>query len=141
MEAMEMEPAASAGMGIVGMLLILLLVLCAIGSLICMIMVWVRAFQAGDTGLGIAMVVLFFVGGLGGLLTFILGWVKASEWDTRNLMKWWTILVVLAIVLFVVFIVTVGLAVFMSMPAEQPGMEIDMQEFENLDFDFDAPQQ
>jgi hypothetical protein len=57
--------------------------------LACFIMVIIKMFQNGDTGLAIACIVLFFCV-LGGLIAFIMGWVKSSQYGVKNIMFAWT---------------------------------------------------
>lgn len=69
-----------------------------IGSLICFILVLIRMFQNGATGLAIACIVLAFCCGLGGLVAFIYGWVKSGQWSLRNVMLAWTVCIILSVV-------------------------------------------
>jgi hypothetical protein len=69
-----------------------------VGSLVCYILVLVKMFQHGQTGLGIACILLFFFCGIGGLIVFIYGWVKARDWGITNIMTIWTVFFVLTIV-------------------------------------------
>jgi hypothetical protein len=64
-------------------------------SLVCYIMVLVKMFQHGKTGLAILCIVLLCVCGIGGLIAFIYGWMKAGEWNLRNVMMAWTLGIVL----------------------------------------------
>jgi hypothetical protein len=59
-------------------------------ELVCCIMVIVKVFQSGQTGLGIGLTFLTCPCLIGGLITFIYGWVKAGEWKITNLMLVWT---------------------------------------------------
>ena len=68
-----------------------------VGSLVCFILVLVKMFQNGQTGLGIVCIVLTFCCGIGPLIAFIYGWVKAGEWRITNLMTIWTVFFVLSI--------------------------------------------
>jgi hypothetical protein len=67
-------------------------------SLVCFILVLVKMFQNGKTGLGIACIVLFFCCGIGGLVAYIYGWVGSGDWDLRNVMLAWTVGIILGIV-------------------------------------------
>jgi hypothetical protein len=67
-------------------------------SLVCFILVLVKMFQAGQTGLGILCIVLVFCCGIGGLIAFIYGWVKAKDWNITNVMIAWTVGVILGLV-------------------------------------------
>jgi hypothetical protein len=71
--------------------------LTAIVSLVCLILVLVKIFQSGQTGLGIACAVLSLCG-IGVLITFIVGWINASKWGINNIMLIWTVAVVLGII-------------------------------------------
>jgi hypothetical protein len=59
--------------------------------LVCHIVVILKMFQKGETGLAIVAIVLTFCGGLGLLLTLIYGWFKAAQWNIRNIMIAYTI--------------------------------------------------
>ena len=65
--------------------------------LVCLILVWVKMFQNGKTGLAILFIVLTCCG-IGMLVTFIYGWVKSGEWNIRNIMWAWTAGLVLSII-------------------------------------------
>jgi hypothetical protein len=60
-------------------------------SLICFIVLIVRMFQRGATGMAVACIVLSLCCGLGGLVGFVYGWTKAREWNIGNLMTVWTV--------------------------------------------------
>lgn len=53
--------------------------------LVCHIIVIVKMFQRGKTGLGILAIVLTCCG-VGAIFTLIYGWVKSTEWNIKNLM-------------------------------------------------------
>lgn len=53
--------------------------------LVCLIIVWIRMFQNGQTGLAIAFIVLSCCG-IGALATFIYGWMKSKEWNLQTIM-------------------------------------------------------
>jgi hypothetical protein len=72
--------------------------LAGLGVLVCHILVIVRMFQAGDTGMGILCIVLSFCG-IGFLVTLIYGWVKAPVWGITKLMTIFTGLFVADILL------------------------------------------
>jgi hypothetical protein len=91
------------------MLLQLLLAACGIGSLVCFILVLVKMFQHGQTGLGIACIVLVFCG-IGGLVAFVVGWMNHAKWNIKNVMLAWTALFVASLVLY-------GLTLVMAMGA------------------------
>jgi hypothetical protein len=69
-----------------------------LGSLVCYVLVLIKMFQNGKTGLAVACIVLLFCCGLGGLITFIYGWMKAGEWGITNIMTIWTVFFVINIV-------------------------------------------
>ena len=66
-------------------------------SLVCFIIVLVKMFQNGKTGLGILCIVLVCCG-VGELVAFIYGWIKAADWNIRNVMIAFTIGWILMIV-------------------------------------------
>jgi hypothetical protein len=66
-------------------------------SIVCFIMVVVKMFQNGKSGLGIATILLLCCG-IGGLVAFIYGWMKSTEWNIRNLMLAWTVAIIIGIV-------------------------------------------
>jgi hypothetical protein len=69
-----------------------------LGALICFILVLVKMFQNGATGLAIACIVLAFCCGIGALIAFIYGWIKSGEWNLRNVMLVWTVCIVLSVI-------------------------------------------
>jgi hypothetical protein len=69
-----------------------------ITSLVCFILVLVKMFQNGKTGLGIACIVLAFCCGIGSLVGYIYGWMKSGEWNLKNVMLVWTAGIVLYVV-------------------------------------------
>ena len=71
-------------------------------SLACFVMVVVKMFQNGQTGLGIACIVLVLCAGIGALIAFIYGWIKSGEWNIKNLMLIWTACIVVNIILTIV---------------------------------------
>jgi hypothetical protein len=73
-----------------------------IGSLVCFIMVLVKMFQQGKTGLGIACILLVFLCGIGALVAFIYGWINATEWGIKNVMLAWTACILVGILCNVV---------------------------------------
>ena len=65
------------------------MILGMVGGLICLvchILVIVKMFQHGQTGLGIACIVLTLCCGIGVLFTLIYGWMKVTPWNIKNLM-------------------------------------------------------
>jgi len=77
-----------------------LLVLVGIGELVCLILVLIKMFQAGEQTMGIICIVLLLCCGIGGLVVFIYGWINATKWDIKNIMLIWTGLFIAAIVLY-----------------------------------------
>lgn len=80
-------------------LLTLLSFIGGIGFLVCFILVLVKMFQDGQTGLGIACIVLVLCAGIGFLVAFIIGWINHAKWNIKNLMLAWTALWVALLVL------------------------------------------
>lgn len=72
-----------------GVLLMLLLVICVIGSLACYVMVIIKMFSKDESTMGIVCLVTLLCG-VGGLIAFVYGWMKSGEWGTKNLMLAWT---------------------------------------------------
>lgn len=68
-------------------------------SLACFVMVIIKMFQSGDTGLGVACLLLILACGLGFLVTYIMGWVKAGQYGITNIMMAWTGCIVVGIIL------------------------------------------
>ena len=66
--------------------------LVGIGCLVCHILVIVKMFQAGQTGLGVACIILLFCCGIGLFITLIYGWMKAKDWNISTLMTIYTVL-------------------------------------------------
>ena len=90
------------------MVISLLLGLLAIGSLVCLILVLIKMFQAGEQTMGIVCIVLLLLCGIGGLVVFVLGWVNANKWNIKNLMLAWTGIVIGMILLDIILIATGG---------------------------------
>lgn len=107
----------------------ILALICGIGSLVCLVMVLMKMFQAGQTGLGIACIVLIFCTGIGGLIAFIYGWMKNAEWGIKNVMLAWTGCIVgqiLAMLMIVGGGVMAGTALHQEMQNEMNQMEMNM---------------
>src|SRR5262245_6850617 len=85
-----------------------LILLLAIGSIVCFVMVVLKMFQEGDQTLGIVCVVLFFCTGLGTLIAYIFGWVNSSKYDIKNLMWIWTGIWIGLVLLEIVLVATGG---------------------------------
>lgn len=68
-----------------------------LGGLVCFIMVIVKMFQHGQTGLGVTMIITGICCGIGYLITFIYGWTKASAWRMQNLMIAYTVCIIATI--------------------------------------------
>ncbi|MCB1097387.1 MAG: hypothetical protein KDN22_17580 [Verrucomicrobiae bacterium] len=75
-------------MGIIG---IILLVLSGLTSLVCWIMVLVKMFKSGQTGLGILSIFCAIV-------AFVWGWIKAGELGLKKIMLAWSVAVVVSII-------------------------------------------
>jgi hypothetical protein len=61
-------------------------------SIVCWILVLVKMFQNGQTGLGIVSICC-------GIIAFIVGWMNASQWGIKNVMMIWTAMILLGIIL------------------------------------------
>lgn len=81
----------------------LLQIALSIVALVCYVLVLVKMFQNGQTGLGIACIVLLFCFGIGVLIAFIVGWVNAKKWNLMPVMLAWTGLIVVGILLNFVY--------------------------------------
>jgi hypothetical protein len=79
-----------------GGFLLALVIIAGITSLVCHILIIVKMFQTGQTGLGIACIVLTLCLGIGYLITLVVGWMNASRWGINNLMLIYTIAFVVA---------------------------------------------
>jgi hypothetical protein len=77
--------------------------LMTIGSLVCFILVLIAMFKNGQTQMGIASIVLCFCCGIGMLIAFIMGWVNATRWGIKNVMIFWTALIVINVILNLAF--------------------------------------
>jgi hypothetical protein len=93
------------------MLFQLLAGVCVIGSLVCLILVLVKMFQQGKTGLGIACILLVLFCGIGVLVTFVYGWMNATEWGIKNVMLAWTACIVVGILCNVIVFSTMPMPV------------------------------
>jgi hypothetical protein len=82
-----------------------------LGVLVCHIMVIVKMFQNGKSGLGI-VTILTTCCGIGGLISLIYGWIKADAWNIKTLMIAFTVLWILAIVLGIVNPVQIDMSQF-----------------------------
>jgi hypothetical protein len=74
--------------------------------LVCFILVLVKMFQHGQTGLGIATAVTAICG-IGFLIAFVYGWIKSSEWNLKPVMLAWTAAIVVGIALNIYISTTV----------------------------------
>jgi hypothetical protein len=86
-----------------------LIILLALGSLACFVMVLIKMFQEGDQTLGIVCIVLAFCTGIGTLIAYIFGWINSSKYDIKNLMWIWTGIWIALILLEIIFFAS-GLA-------------------------------
>ncbi len=66
-------------------------------DLVCFILVVVKMFQNGRTGMGIACIVLVLCC-VGGLVAFIYGWINAKAWNITNIMTIWTISIIVNLI-------------------------------------------
>jgi hypothetical protein len=71
-------------------------------QLVCFILVIVKMFQNGKTGLAIVCIVTSCFC-IGGLITFIYGWMKSKEWNLMPIMLTWTGAFVLGIIMNFIF--------------------------------------
>ena len=79
-----------ATMGALVALFGILAIVCAVGSIVCWIMVLIKIFK-DNVGLGI-------LGLFCGLFTFIYGWIKVNEYGCKKVMLIWTICMVVGII-------------------------------------------
>jgi hypothetical protein len=63
-----------------------------IATFVCFVMIVVKMFQSGSTGLGIVTIISFCLCGIGCFVALIFGWLKASEWNIKPLMAIYTVL-------------------------------------------------
>lgn len=77
-------------------------------GLICLVIVLVKMYQAGETTLAIIFGVLTFFCGIGGLITFVYGWMKSKELDIFPIMAAWSGLIVLGILTAIVKVMMGG---------------------------------
>jgi hypothetical protein len=66
-----------------------------LGYLVCFIIVLVKMFQNGRTGLGITCILLSLCCGIGSLVAFVYGWINTGAWNLRTVMLIWTVCVIL----------------------------------------------
>ena len=95
-------------------LLSILSLVVGLGSLVCFVLVVIQMFKHGQTGLGVISIVLLFCFGIGALIAFIYGWIKANEWNIKNVMLIWTVLIGISILLNII-----GVVVGVSMLPQQ----------------------
>jgi hypothetical protein len=69
-----------------------------LGAAVCFIIVIIKMFQKGSTGLAIACLLLSLCCGLGGIVAYIYGWLHNRDWDMRNLMLAWTVCIILWVI-------------------------------------------
>lgn len=67
-------------------------------ALICYILVIVKMFQHGQTGLAVVCIIGLFCF-IGYLVAFIYGWVKANDWKIQPVMLVWTVVFIINIAL------------------------------------------
>ena len=112
---MQADPGAAAPL----LMLLLLIPIFVIGlvQVACLIMVIVKMFQKGETGMGIACAVLSACTGIGAVIAFVYRWVKSSEWDLKRVMVTWTACIVLNIVLALVAVMAGAFAIPLNVEA------------------------
>ncbi len=71
-------------------------------SLVCLIVVWVKLFQFGQTALGILCIVLSFCG-IGILISYVVGWAYSRRMNLQPVMIAWTACILIDIILYVLF--------------------------------------
>ena len=79
------------------MVMLILQVLVGLVSLVCFIIVVIKMFQNGETGIGLTCALLFWC--IGGLIALIYGWKNAKAWGISPLMTIWTIAIIIGIIL------------------------------------------
>jgi len=67
----------------------------ALGALICYIIVLVKMFQNGQTGLAVGCLLGSCLCGIGGLVAYIYGWMKSGEWRLMPVMLIWTLMIII----------------------------------------------
>jgi hypothetical protein len=70
----------------------------SLGMLICFILMIVKMFQQGASGMAVLCLVLFFCCTIGLFIAFVYGWIKNASWGTKKLMTVWTVCLLLCIV-------------------------------------------
>jgi hypothetical protein len=70
----------------------MLAMLCGLGNLVCFVLVLLKLFPAEGPLKGILGIIC-------GLYTFIWGWMNATKLGIKNILKAWTALIILSIVL------------------------------------------
>ena len=66
-----------------------------LGCIVCYVLVIVKMFQNGQTGLAIATIVTGCLCGIGGLIAYVYGWMKSGEWKLMPVMLIWTVLLLI----------------------------------------------
>jgi hypothetical protein len=59
---------------------------CGLVAFVCYIIVVVKIFQNGQTGLGIAAILTLCCLGIGHIIALVVGWQNADRWAIRQLM-------------------------------------------------------
>jgi hypothetical protein len=67
-------------------------------GLICFILVVVKMFQNGQTGLGITCILTFCIC-IGYLIAFVVGWINSGKWNIKLVMIIWTLCFIVSIIL------------------------------------------
>ncbi|MFC1597602.1 hypothetical protein ACFL5Q_06665 [Planctomycetota bacterium] len=86
-------------------LLFLISLVAAIGMLICFVLVLIKMFRRGRSGLGITCLVLLCCG-WGELIAFVYGWINAKAWNILNVMLAWTVCLAVSIVAYMMWVGT-----------------------------------
>lgn len=100
-----------------------LLTVSGIGGLVCFILVLVQMFKREQTGLAIVCIVLALCSGIGSLIAFVYGWIKATEWELKNVMLAWTLMLVLQVV-------GAGILFGVVLPAQVKDVQQQMQQMQ-----------
>jgi hypothetical protein len=67
-------------------------------GLVCYILILIKMFQSGQTGLAIACIVLFCCFGIGYFVAFVYGWMRVREWNIKNIMTIWSVCIVVHLI-------------------------------------------
>ena len=73
--------------------------LCGLVAFVCYIIVVVKMFQNGQTGMGIATILTLCCAGIGYIIALVVGWQNADRWGIRQVMLIFSVSLALGIVL------------------------------------------